>query len=236
MRSNDRSKHRLERFKRLLEEKFSGNKAALGRAMGLTSGAYVRQLVDQERPVTEKVIDTVHAIPGCEGWFDVDQTEDADPLKGVSSFMTGKTPVGRSLQFDQTPLVVPHIEWGQGVNLAYTSGVRFDALALPSQVGSGARRLAFPDDSMSNEGVRKGDVVVVEFGASPLPGDIVFCRAKRVDVEFPGKYIQQLTGGAYIEINQPGFDRRVDAEQVDILAVVMYQLIARRGRAIAMGA
>lgn len=59
------------RRKRMAElaEKLGG-KAALGRALGYKSGAYVRQMIDGERPITEKTIEAIHAMPGCAHWFD----------------------------------------------------------------------------------------------------------------------------------------------------------------------
>lgn len=52
-----------------LAEKMGG-KAALGRALGYKSGAFVRQMIDGERPITEKTIEAIHAMPGYTRWFD----------------------------------------------------------------------------------------------------------------------------------------------------------------------
>lgn len=52
-----------------LAEKLGG-KAALGRELGYKSGAYVRQMIDGERPITEKTVEAIHALPGCAHWFD----------------------------------------------------------------------------------------------------------------------------------------------------------------------
>jgi hypothetical protein len=64
--------HRRQRLADLLaHEEFSGNKAELGRALGYTSGAFVRQMIDGERPVTEKTVALVHSIRGgkFKDWF-----------------------------------------------------------------------------------------------------------------------------------------------------------------------
>lgn len=47
-----------------------GSKAALGRALGYKSGAFVRQMIEGERPITEKTIEAVHAMPGYAHWFE----------------------------------------------------------------------------------------------------------------------------------------------------------------------
>ena len=47
-----------------------GSKAELGRRLGYSSGAFVRQMVEGERPVTEKTVMALEALPGYAGWFD----------------------------------------------------------------------------------------------------------------------------------------------------------------------
>lgn len=46
------------------------SKAALGRALGYRDGAFVRQMVDGERQVSEKTVDAIESLPGMRGWFD----------------------------------------------------------------------------------------------------------------------------------------------------------------------
>ncbi|MBQ0917484.1 helix-turn-helix transcriptional regulator [Hydrogenophaga aromaticivorans] len=46
-----------------------GGKAALGRLLGYKDGAFVRQMIAGERPITEKTIRSVHEKPGLAGWF-----------------------------------------------------------------------------------------------------------------------------------------------------------------------
>ena len=59
---------RRERLAELADIK--GGRAALGRMLGLTSGAFIRQMIDGERPITEKTIKAIHKLEGCAGWFD----------------------------------------------------------------------------------------------------------------------------------------------------------------------
>ena len=60
------------RRERLAElAKIKGGRAALGRLLGLTSGAFIRQMIDGERPITEKTIKAIHNLEGCRGWFDL---------------------------------------------------------------------------------------------------------------------------------------------------------------------
>lgn len=59
---------RIERLK-ALAIKEEGN-AALGRRLGFKDGAYIGQMIRGDRPITEKLILTVHSLPGYAGWFD----------------------------------------------------------------------------------------------------------------------------------------------------------------------
>jgi len=64
------NEHRRSRLIELLTARFEGNKAAMGKALGYSSGAFVRQMLEGERPITEKTVAKVHELPGCKGWFD----------------------------------------------------------------------------------------------------------------------------------------------------------------------
>lgn len=59
---------RRERMRKLAEK--LGSKAELGRELGYADGAFVRQMIAGERPITEKTIQKAESIPGCKGWFD----------------------------------------------------------------------------------------------------------------------------------------------------------------------
>lgn len=65
--------YRQARLRALSEHPdYRGNRAKLGRDMGLASGAYVRQMLEGERPVSEKRIAQLHSMRGGKfrGWFD----------------------------------------------------------------------------------------------------------------------------------------------------------------------
>lgn len=74
---------RVNRLQKLLDEKYGGEKVALGRALGHKSGAFVRQMLDRERPITEKTIAKIHSLRGLAGWFD--RASYADTLQALSS-------------------------------------------------------------------------------------------------------------------------------------------------------
>jgi hypothetical protein len=60
---------------------FGGSRAALAEALGYKSGAYIRQLIDGERPITEKLIAKIEGLRGgkLRGWF-ADSPIEAAPV------------------------------------------------------------------------------------------------------------------------------------------------------------
>jgi len=60
---------RRARLKQLRDEKFDGENSSLGRALGHANGAFVRQMLAGERPITEKTVAKVEQLRGCSGWF-----------------------------------------------------------------------------------------------------------------------------------------------------------------------
>jgi len=60
---------RKERLKALIAEKFHGEAASLGRALGYKDGAFIGHMVTGHRAITEKTIAKIHKIHGCDGWF-----------------------------------------------------------------------------------------------------------------------------------------------------------------------
>lgn len=46
-----------------------GNKTAFGKMLGYKDGAFVRQMASGARPITEKTILQIEALPGMSGWF-----------------------------------------------------------------------------------------------------------------------------------------------------------------------
>lgn len=71
--------YRRARLEALLAHpEFSGNKTTLGAAIGYKNGAFVRQMIEGERPITEKTIAKLTAIRGGKfaGWFAEEPKED----------------------------------------------------------------------------------------------------------------------------------------------------------------
>ncbi|WP_279212645.1 S24 family peptidase [Delftia acidovorans] len=61
-------KWRAQRLEALAAKE--GGKAALGRRLGYRDGAFIGQMLRGDRPITEKTVLAVHAMPGYAGWFE----------------------------------------------------------------------------------------------------------------------------------------------------------------------
>ena len=83
--------HRRERLKALLDHAdFQGSKKELGAALGFQSGAYVRQMIDGERPITEKLVTKIETMRAGKfrGWFYSPlSTSDATPEDYAANFL-----------------------------------------------------------------------------------------------------------------------------------------------------
>lgn len=89
-----------------------GGKAALGRLLGYRDGAFVRQMIAGERPITEKTIRAVHEKPGLSRWFSTDHVtvipsheEDAGKEFKIHQFETGGS-MGRGVLLRDQPGVI----------------------------------------------------------------------------------------------------------------------------------
>lgn len=61
---------RIERLKAAVQKMDGGNVTAFGKRLNYLNGAHVRQMLTGTRPISEKTIEKIHALPGLDGWFD----------------------------------------------------------------------------------------------------------------------------------------------------------------------
>lgn len=144
MNNTPQQQFRIERLRDLLTTKFEDNKAALGRALGYSSGAFVRQMLEGERPITEKTVDRVHELPGCTNWF-VPGTSERGPHYGGKQAHRVSHPI---------TTVVPHLEWEELMNSD-----------LPAKF-----ELTLLDDAMAPR-ARVGQIVTFDRSLEARPGD-----------------------------------------------------------------
>jgi phage repressor protein C with HTH and peptisase S24 domain len=63
---------RIARLTAAVDHVSKGNKTDFGRRLGYKDGAFVRQMLTGIRPVTEKTIWAIEAMPGMKGWFEIE--------------------------------------------------------------------------------------------------------------------------------------------------------------------
>ncbi|MDF2863668.1 MAG: repressor [Achromobacter mucicolens] len=95
---------RMGRLSAAVDHVSKGNKTDFGRRLGYKDGAFVRQMLSGIRPVTEKTIWAIEAMPGMKGWFDVEGVEapaapvpdDSDwPFKTIAAADVRALPAGQ---------------------------------------------------------------------------------------------------------------------------------------------
>lgn len=69
MKELDLSLVRIAALQAAIDKVSGGNKSAFGRRIGYKDGAFVRQMISGERPITEKTIRVIEQIPELKGWF-----------------------------------------------------------------------------------------------------------------------------------------------------------------------
>lgn len=87
---------RVQRLQELLDRKFNGVKVDLARAAGHKTGAFIRQMLERERPISEKTVAAFHEIPGCAGWFDLAPKDLFPPVMDPQSVRMAVADLGSS--------------------------------------------------------------------------------------------------------------------------------------------
>lgn len=149
----------------------AGGKAALGRLMGLSSGAFIRQMIDEERPITEKTVDKIESLHGFRGWFNNPRTDDTVHSGGKALLLS-----------DSVRQTAPPVTWGDLKNMSELPGV------FELQAKDGALGIHAPKGTLLR--FRKWA------DAAPPHGEAVLCRDKRGD-EFV-RICRQRPGGAWL--------------------------------------
>ncbi len=96
---------RQSRLQAFLDEKYEGNKAKLGRALGYKDGAMLGQMLcePQIRPISEKTIDKIHNLPGGHGWFSGSEPDPELPSTSTILLSLSDDAVMLGAAFDKTP-------------------------------------------------------------------------------------------------------------------------------------
>lgn len=187
----DKEQWRRRRLALLAAEK--GGKAALGRMLGYKDGAFVGQMIDGHRPITEKTIAAAEALPGARHWFDQTPTnmgaeEGQDTVKMLSMPPTVA---------DRTDVVIPQYQtggaMGHGVFLEEQPGI-----IKEWRVSEDWLRLNVPHFT-----AKKNLTIVTGFGPSmkPMfnPGDPLLVDAGVTTADSDGVYFFRIGTAGFVK-------------------------------------
>lgn len=88
MKELDLARLRIAALQAAIDHISEGNKTAFGRRIGYKDGAFVRQMLSGERPITEKTIRTIEQIPELKGWFAKFEENEAAATQSKSKHKT----------------------------------------------------------------------------------------------------------------------------------------------------
>src|SRR3546814_8788590 len=84
MDDSDLSTFRTERLQEAIVRVSSGNKTAFGRKLGFKDGAFIRQMLNGERAITEKTVRAIESLQGMKGWRSEEHTSELQSLMRIS--------------------------------------------------------------------------------------------------------------------------------------------------------
>jgi len=152
---------RTARLKAAIDKLCDGNANEFGRRLGYKDGAFIRQMITGNRPISEKTVIAVEALPGLRGWF-----SEATFDENVSPAPIGTRAI---------PLI-NYVQAGQltDIGAAFT-GEAMEYLLTDLRLSEHAFALEIEGDSMLPE-FRSGDRVIIDQEVAPAPGDFVAAR------------------------------------------------------------
>lgn len=152
---------RAARLKAAIDKLCDGNANEFGRRLGYKDGAFIRQMIAGNRPITEKTVIAIEALPGLRGWFSQPNFDE-----NVSPAQIGTRAI---------PLI-NYVQAGQltDIGAAFT-GEAMEYLLTDLRLSDHAFALEIEGDSMLPE-FRPGDRVIIDQEVGPAPGDFVAAR------------------------------------------------------------
>lgn len=250
----DKYEHRRIALKRMTDQMGRGGIARVAQALGKEPNYVSRMLYEPGKPGRKRIGEdsadkltemfptwlaqdsddsqagsSTHPTENTTNVWPTKQTS-VYPLEHVVSPFTPHTDPSHSDTNVPTlvPKVVPWEQIGAVLSKQYTGGGSYQALAIPGQFSQNVQIIQYPDDSLEPE-IQSGELIAVEPGIEPWPGDIVLARGKNTGQYFAGRYVSNRSGGYKIRSNKP--DRYADADHndADVVAVMVARLSGRAG-------
>ncbi|MBD9434210.1 LexA family transcriptional regulator [Achromobacter sp. ACM03] len=123
---------RIARLLAAVNHVSQGNRTDFGRRLGYKDGAFVRQMIAGIRPITEKTVWAIEAMPGMKGWFD---TEDV-AVAPVESRRGGEWPFRSILEADIRALPATQLSELEGAIALAVAQLKLGINVLPPTPGT----------------------------------------------------------------------------------------------------
>ena len=182
-----------------------GGRAELGRQLGYKDGAFIRQMIAGERPITEKTIRAVHEKPGLAGWFSQRESGSVIPAHeddGTQGFKINQFDTGGSM--------------GRGVVLRDQPGVIKSWTVSDSWLQQNVHRVTAPQNLCIVTGFgpsmqplyNPGDPLLVDRGITRVDVDAVYFF--RIGEEGFIKQVQRLYVGEVLTLRAKSYNQMYD--------------------------
>lgn len=131
MNDQTREDYRRARLAALVKHQDFGGKASLGRALGYKDGAYVRQMIQGERPITEKLVDQIETMLGgrFSGWFQRQPDELSELALDLAKRFDQHVP--EAIRRSTHTLILAQIEHAAAAARLPRDAPAHDSIALP---------------------------------------------------------------------------------------------------------
>ncbi len=201
--------YRIERLLAAVGSKnFGGNVTSFARALGFKDGAFVRQLLAGQRPITEKTIAKIEALPGLSGWFNTDRYAPGRAGNVLALHVGERTPD------EVVPIPVSNVKFSAGPG--HEASYEIEESSEPAYYQRAwfskhhinpdrARRFKVSGDSMEPF-VYAGDHVLVDTGDTSVMDGRIYAlrygnelRIKRVWRHLDGTLVLRSDNAAYVE-------------------------------------
>ncbi|AHN74706.1 hypothetical protein DA70_09710 [Pandoraea pnomenusa] len=168
---------RIKRLEDAVEKVADGNRTEFGRRLGYKDGAFIRQLLGGSRPIREKTVNAIEALPGMKGWFSQNHSSgSATPgFQNVEAAALGarRVPV---INYVQAGLMVEVVD-------PFSLGGGFEIIEVSIPCSSRTFALRIRGNSMEPR-FYEGDLAIIDPELTPKPGQFVVAKNTSEEATF----------------------------------------------------
>lgn len=172
----DIQKWRVKRLEEAIAKIAGGNQSEFGRRLGYKDGAFIRQLIRGDRPVREKIVNAIEALPGMKGWFAMSGTPTAGPGFQNVEMVEARGRRVPVISYVQAGLMVEVID-------PFTLGGGFEIIEVTIPCSARTFALRIRGNSMEPR-FYEGDIAIIDPEINPKPGQFVVAKNTSEEATF----------------------------------------------------